>query len=109
MALSSSERQKRYIERLKAGAVSNNAPTAANAPAPVIDIPAIVSWWKAAKASQRELMCAEIGGYELADAMIDNDEFQECIDECVKITLRDYAGKYGYQPIGPVQQKGPAQ
>jgi hypothetical protein len=91
MALSSNERQRRYMAKLR-GAAANNAP-------PVIDIPAIVSWWKAATLSQREALCAEIGTYDLTYVMSGDTGFQEYIDECVKIDLRDRAADYGYQPI----------
>jgi hypothetical protein len=102
MALSGSERQRRYIAKLKdaaAGITTQGFKRHAPAAASVIDVPAIVSWWKAAGASQRELLCAEIGSYDLTCAMLDDAGFQECIDEFVKIDLRDRAADYGYQPI----------
>jgi hypothetical protein len=96
MALSSNERQKRYIAKLKDAAANNTPPVGAPA---VIDIPAIVRWWRAARLSQREALCAEIGTYNLTYVMSGDTVFQEYIDECVKIDLRDRAADYGYRKI----------
>ena len=108
MVMTSNERQKRYIERLKAASVTNGvADTDTNrrhvsdeANSALASVSDVTAWWEQATKDQRAQLCEAIGGRELAATMDgSNDEFETYVDEVIESCLEDYAESWGYKKI----------
>jgi hypothetical protein len=97
--MTSSERQKRYMAKLKAAAGTNANDETTSNDAPVtndIDIPTSVAWWKRVGDDERT---------ELWVSLFEDDDWNTYIDECVKLALEDW----GYKKIGGRRVTGPLQ
>jgi hypothetical protein len=93
-AMTASERQMRYVARLRERAATTEG---AEATAPADD--AIVAWWKDASDQERRRVLEEIGicGPEgLATALWESDDWREYIQNCVALTLAEDAEELGY-------------
>lgn len=99
MALSSKERQQRYIAKLKAGAVSNDTAAAAGAAPGVTDIPAIVAWRKAPDPDQRAQLCEAIGTRKICDVLYGDEEFGKYLDDVIQDTIDNDAADWSVMKI----------
>jgi hypothetical protein len=101
-AMSNAERQRRFIEKLKARTVTNKTPAKDHSPADDIDVDAIAAWWQDASDQERKWLVEEIGldGADgLAAAIADTDALRDYfLDEAVQ-TLEEAADEHGYWKI----------